>query len=406
MSLDIMKESTQQEILSNMQLISALTGAIAGATPGSVTVEKWSDVGDIIATGLGPKVFAIGDKFTDVWKDTADNAEYEFPWRNNCFREVEFEDGSTAPGMFLQMAYASPFGVQFSNARAFLRCPDGLAAGTYNVTFGDTWGSKDAKANTTWQFTLTKAVPTGGRLAGFIQMPDTTATSWKVIAYAADGKTILETVSVTSGTEGTSLGTMKLSSRNGDLNSMNETGYGWNRWKTSAIRQYLNSDKPKGQWWTPQDEWDIAPDQLATKDGFLRGMPKELLDQIQPVKVITYTNTVNDGGNADVTYDRVFLPALGEMYYEPQIDGEGEPHDYWKERSGSATKLKQYTTYPNMVTYAVENHTSAQGVRLRSAIRGVAYDTWYVSSSGSASNGNAWSTNRFSPLVVIARKSA
>ena len=406
MSLDIMKESTQQEILSNMQLISALTGAIAGATPGSVTVEKWSDVGDIIATGLGPKVFAIGDKFTDVWKDTADNAEYEFPWRNNCFREVEFEDGSTAPGMFLQMAYASPFGVQFSNARAFLRCPDGLAAGTYNVTFGDTWGSKDAKANTTWQFTLTKAVPTGGRLAGFIQMPDTTATSWKVIAYAADGKTILETVSVTSGTEGTSLGTMKLSSRNGDLNSMNETGYGWNRWKTSAIRQYLNSDKPKGQWWTPQDEWDIAPDQLTTKDGFLRGMPKELLDQIQPVKVITYTNTVNDGGNADVTYDRVFLPALGEMYYEPQIDGEGEPHDYWKERSGSATKLKQYTTYPNMVTYAVENHTSAQGVRLRSAIRGVAYDTWYVSSSGSASNGNAWSTNRFSPLVVIARKSA
>ncbi len=406
MSLDIMKESTQQEILSNMQLISALTGAIAGATPGSVTVEKWSDVGDIIATGLGPKVFAIGDKFTDVWKDTADNAEYEFPWRNNCFREVEFEDGSTAPGMLLQMAYASPFGVQFSNTRAFLRCPDGLAAGTYNVTFGDTWGSKDAKANTTWQFTLTKAVPTGGRLTGFIQMPDTTATSWKVIAYAADGKTILETVSVTSGTEGTSLGTMKLSSRNGDLNSMHETGYGWNRWKTSAIRQYLNSDKPKGQWWTPQDEWDIAPDQLATKDGFLRGMPKELLDQIQPVKVITYTNTVNDGGNADVTYDRVFLPALGEMYYEPQIDGEGEPHDYWKERSGSATKLKQYTTYPNMVTYAVENHTSAQNVRLRSANRGNACDTWSVYSSGFASSNNAWVTYRFSPLVVIARKSA
>ena len=406
MSLDIMKESTQQEILSNMQLIAALTGSIAGATPGSVTVERWSDVGDIIATGLGKKIFAIGDKFTDTWKDTVDNRSYEFPWRCNCFRNVELEDGNTVPGMLLQMAYATPFGVQFSNARAFLRCPNGLAAGTYNVTFGDTWGSKDAKANTTWQFTLTKAVPAGGRLAGFIQMPDVAATSWKVIAYAADGITKLETVSVTSGSEGTALGTMNLSSRNGDLNSMQETGYGWNRWKTSAYRQYLNSDKPKGQWWTPQDEWDIAPDQLATKDGFLRGMPKELLDQIQPVKVITYTNTVNDGGNADVTYDKVFLPALGEMYYEPQIDGEGEPHDYWKERSGSATKLKQYTAYPNMITYAVENHTSAQNVRLRSANRGHAHYAWFVSSDGFAYSNYAFSAYRSSPLVAICRKSA
>lgn len=406
MSLDIMKESTQQEILSNMQMISALTASIAGATPGSVKVERWSDVGDIIATGLGKKIFAIGDKFTDTWKDTADNRSYEFPWRCNCFRNVELEDGNTVPGMLLQMAYATPFGVQFSNARAFLRCPNGLAAGTYNVTFGDTWGSKDAKANTTWQFTLTKAVPAGGRLAGFIQMPDVAATSWKVTAYAADGITKLETVPVTSGSEGTSLGTMNLSSRNGDLNSMQETGYGWNRWKTSAYRQYLNSDKPKGQWWTPQDEWDVAPDQLAAKDGFLRGMPKELLDQIQPVKVITYTNTVNDGGNADVTYDKVFIPALGEMYYEPQIDGEGEPHDYWKERSGSATKLKQYTAYPNMVTYAVENHTSAQNVRLRSAYRGYALNAWRVSSDGYASYYNAFYAYRSSPLVAICRKSA
>ena len=135
-------------------------------------------------------------------------------------------------------------------------------------------------------------------------------------------------------------------------------------------------------------------------------MPKELLDQIQPVKVITYTNTVNDGGNADVTYDKVFLPALGEMYYEPQIDGEGEPHDYWKERSGSATKLKQYTAYPNMVTYAVENHTSAQYVRLRSASRGNAYHAWYVHSVGGADNGHAFYAFRSSPLVAICRKSA
>ena len=182
---------------------------------------------------------------------------------------------------------------------------------------------------------------------------------------------------------------------------MQEMAYGWNRWSTSALRQYLNSDAGVGEWWTAQDEWDIAPDQLTQKAGFLTGLPSELLSVLKTVKVITYANTVNDGGVRDVTYDKVFIPSLEQIFVTPQISGEGEYHEYWKKRSGSENPLAWYTENANMITYAVENHTSPQYVRLRSAYRGSASRTWYVSSSGYVSLSHANNASRFSPLVII-----
>lgn len=55
------------------------------------------------------------------------------------------------------------------------------------------------------------------------------------------------------------------------MNSMQETAYGCNRWATSAMRQWLNSDAGKNEWWKQQDAFDIAPDQLATTSGFFSG---------------------------------------------------------------------------------------------------------------------------------------
>ena len=192
--------------------------------------------------------------------------------------------------------------------------------------------------------------------------------------------------------------------RNGDLNSMQETAYGWNRWSTSALRQYLNSAAGVGAWWTAQDDWDIRPDELSTKAGFLSGWPEELVNALKEVKVVTYPNTVyddTDGNTPDITYDKVFLPSLEQMFINPQKAGEGEYHEYWKRRSGRSTVMAQGSTYPQIITYAVENHASAQTVRLRSAYRGHASYTWTVNSSGSVSYNGASSSSRFSPLVVL-----
>lgn len=221
-------------------------------------------------------------------------------------------------------------------------------------------------------------------------------------SYGANGITLNETVNITVGSSGTNIGTIPYEKRNGNINSIQEMAYGWNRWKTSALRQWLNSAKPKGQWWTPQDQWDICPDQLATKDGFLCGMPEQMLNSLKKVKVSTFANTVNDEGVEDITYDYVTLPSLGQIHAQTQIAGEGDPHTYWKRRSGRTTPHEWWKDDPNMITYSVANKTSAQFVRLRSAGRNDANNTWSVYSSGSINGGNASYASTCSPLVCIA----
>ena len=170
------------------------------------------------------------------------------------------------------------------------------------------------------------------------------------------------------------------------------------------MRQWLNSDKGVGEWWTPQNDYDRCPDQLAAKAGFLTGFDADFLEVLRPTKVVTALNTITDATSSnsvdplETTYDKIYLPALEQMSIEPQLAGEGTTWDYWKRASNMTTKMKQYQTYPQIRTFAIENHTSPQSVRLRSASRGGSYDTWCVDSSGTVgSGGTAYWANRCAP---------
>ena len=362
----------------------------------------WQKVRTLIANGVGESAFAIGTQLIEKWTDTADSKSYDMPWQVNHFEDITLEDGEVVHGMWLQSHYTLPFGIQFSHQRAFLACPDGLSAGTYNFDFAKAWGT-NVNPGINYQFTLTKPVEKGGRLAGCYGAPEQAPSSWKVYSYGKDGITLNETVNVTVGSGGTNIGTIQHDSRSGNLNSVQEMAFGWNRWKTSALRQWMNSSKTKGQWWTPQDQWDICPDQLASKDGFLCGMPEEMLNCLKKVKVVTYANTVNDEGAEDITYDYVTLPSLSQMFIKPQTSGEGDVHTYWKRRSGRTTPCEWSTNYPNMVEYSIANKTSPQNVRLRSDDIGVACITWLVNASGIVGNyGEASNVFTFAPLVCIA----
>lgn len=389
----ILTDETGRDIVQALTVIAQSNVARSGM--------EWADVQTIVANGASEKAFAVGTQLIEKWADTADSKEYDLPWQVNHHENVTLEDGEVVPGMWLQTHDCLPFGVQFSHQRAFLACPDGLAAGTYHFDFAKAWGN-NVKPGISYQFTLTKPVEKGGRLAGCYGAPDTAPTSWKVYSYGANGITLNETVNVTVGSSGTDIGTIPYEKRNGNINSMQEMAYGWNRWKTSALRQWLNSSKPKGQWWTPQDQWDICPDQLANKDGFLCGMPEQMLNSLKKVKVSTFANTVNDEGVEDITYDYVTLPSLGQIHAQTQIAGEGNPHTYWKRKSGKSTPHAWYQDDPNMITYSVANKTSAQGVRLRSANRGNAGNAWHVSSSGGIGSSGASYAITCSPLVCIA----
>lgn len=387
------RESTMKEISQALQTMAFTQSA------NLENISTWGQLSGLSRNGYAQKIFDYGDQILEKWTDTAANKEYDFPWQITHFEDVELEDGEIIQGTFLEAHYTTPFGVQFSN-RAFLRCPDGLKAGTYNVTLGAKWGDKDAQKDTTWQFTLTKDVPTGGSVAGFTQMPDVTSSNWKATSYAADGITTIETVPITSGSGGTSLGTMQYATRNGNLNSMQEAGYGWNRWKYSAARQWLNSTQPKGKWWAKQDDWDIAPAQLAQKDGFLCGMPAEMLAVLKTVKVTTLANTVNDGGVTDITYDKVFLASMSQMNVNMSKE-EGAVHEYWQRRTKSKTPIEPWKKYPFMIRYSAANHTSPQYVFSRSANRGYANHVMRVFADGGVSNTYGWYSYAYAPLVFI-----
>ena len=388
------RETTMQDIAAALKSIAFSQAAK------QENLSDWAQLSGLSRNGYLKELLDFGDQILEKWTDTAaNNKEYDFPWHITHFDTAELENGENIEGTFLEAHYTTPFGVQFSN-RAFLRCPDGLTAGTYNVTLGAKWGEKDAQKDTTWQFTLTKAVPAGGSVAGFTQMPDVVASNWKATSYAADGITVIETVPITSGSGGTSLGTMQLSTRNSNLNSMQEAGYGWNRWKYSAARQWLNSDQPKGKWWTKQDDWDVAPSQLATKDGFLCGMPAEMLAVLKTVKVTTLANTVNDGGVTDITYDKVFLASMSQMNVNMSKE-EGAVHEYWQRRTKSKTPIEPWKKYPFMIRYSAANHTSPQYVFSRSATRGNAYYVMNVNTDGGVYNTYGWNSNTYAPLVFI-----
>lgn len=389
----ILTDETGQEIAKALSVIAQTNIAHSNM--------DWNSVQTIVADGAGEKAFAIGTQLIEKWTDTTESKEYDMPWQVNHFEDVTLEDGEIVPGMWLQTHYTLPFGVQFSHQRAFLSCPEGLSAGTYHFDFAKAWGN-NVKPGISYQFTLTKHVEKGGRLAGCYGAPYTEPTSWKVYSYGKDGITLNETVNVTVGSGGTNLGTIQDANRSGNLNSVQEMAYGWNRWKTSALRQYLNSNKPKGQWWTPQDAWDICPDKLVSKDGFLCGMPEQMLNSLKKVKVSTFANTVSNESLEDITYDYVTLPSLGQIYAQVQIAGEGNPHTYWKRRSGKSVPNEGMKENPTMITYSVANKTSAQEVRTRSADQCSTYLTWIVGSSGNIYGSNASYEISCSPLVCIA----
>jgi hypothetical protein len=100
--------------------------------------------------------------------------------------------------------------------------------------------------------------------------------------------------------------------------------YGNNRWSQSNIRQWLNSSGAANSWFTPQHEYDEAPNATnvaldesgaaayADEPGFLTGFSPEVLQHFTDI-----TNTTalcnNDGGGSETTVDKVFLASYTEM---------------------------------------------------------------------------------------------
>lgn len=381
--------------------MSSSLGVIARAQTGVVEEMDYNGIKTVVAAGNAPAVFPVGTQLVNTYTGK-DGKSYDCPWDVVKADDIaEGETGTTAPAMVMQMHYADLEDIPFSAHQAFYVVPEaGLVAGTYNVRMGLDFGT-NVKNGTNYQFTLTKNAPAGARLTGFYSAPDTAPTSWKVYVYKDQMKSeLLETCNVTAGDAGTNLGTF-LAKPNGNLYGLHSVAYGDNLWWKSAIRQRLNSDAPAGGWWQPQDEWDMKPDQADTVPGFLAGFSDDFKNALTRVKVVTYGNTVIDDSNAVVTYDKIFLPSLEEIYCSPQVSGEGTYWPYWKERTGAKTPQALWKTYPLRITRDLAQRTVGRHVRLRSAYRSSGYVVFHVGSSGNINSWPAFNNLRCAPACKM-----
>lgn len=391
-------------------LLTELVSAESHATP----VATLNEIHRIVQSGEASSVFGIGDQIMLNYKDTDDTA-FVLPWDIVAFGNFELQDDEIKPGMVIQSHYAMQ-GVQFDASEALYVADSALAPGTYNFTIGTTWGSH-CVAGKTYQFTTTVEIPAGGQIMVGRKdqiytwgAPDNAPSTWRVHTFAdANATTPLETnLELTEGSGGTSLGATTSSIKYGTsgINNLQRAGYGYNRWSQSANRQFYNSAADKGGWYTGQNPFDRAPEQLATVQGFMRGFDEEFLNIIRPVKVTTALNTVSDSeiGTSESTYDTFFLPSLEQEYIAPQLAGaEGDYWPCWKERLGLSSPQAQGTAGTNArhIRYAYNAKTSAQHCRLRSANRGGACGTWAVGTAGGAYNCSATYAIRGCPACVI-----
>ena len=365
---------------------------------GKIDISEFSQIQQIVQLGLADKYFQIGDQIVTEWSDGMNT--YDMPWDVVSFGSCVDGDGNTHNNaMWLQSHYGLP-GVQFSGNNAFYVPVAELPAGKYYFTIGTNWGTHCVSGKI-YEFTTTKKVPANGQLvlgtasSNTSGLPDTAPANWRVRTYANGFQNtpdeILALTEVES-SNGTNLGTLSSSTKfaaNG-INNLQRAAYGYNRWSVSAIRQWLNSSAGQEDWWTQKYAHDHRPDQLASMRGFEAGLPSDFLAILKPVKQTTALNTVSDVdlGSSEDTVDRFFLPSLQQESIAPQVaDIEGTTWPYWSLRLGKTQA--QYETLPAHIRYAIENHTSAQHVRLRSAIRGYAYGTWIVATSGGATYYNS-----------------
>ena len=348
--MDIMKESTLQNISDELQMQNALLAAIANAEPGSIKIESFKMIQELVQAGLAKKIFAIGDQIICSWTDKAANETYDWVWDIVHMSDVTLENGEVVPGMYLKSHYTTPFGIQFDH-------------------------EENEKAT-----------------------ESTFSADYSYYTKNPDGSYKLEEVVV-----GQTIPSDKEYFHSSIKDSTgNICRYGYNRWGHSGIRQWLNSDKDKGAWWTAQHLGDVAPNELNTKAGFLSGFEQDFLSVIKKVKIRTHLNGVTDKsiGTDEETVDLMFLPSKEQLYGSTESGVyNDEAFAYYKKTTGFDKPKNDVCDA--RIHYKIDVKSSAQYTRLRSPFRGSCYNAWLANPTGNLYSNYAGYAYVCSPVCVI-----
>lgn len=309
--------------------------------------------------------------------------------------------------------------LQFDAPEAMMVFPEGLAAGTYNITLYKGMYNESTGSDGTYQFTTAQDIPAGGFLRhttmgqysgnGYTK---SIVTGGKFNTYKADFTALESNLACTEGSGGTSLGTISARDVTNfvagavavtDMNPTERQCYGRNYWKESAARQMLNSDKAAGSVWSAQHKFDFPPSWVSTQEGFLRGLDPELVSVIGRVRKRTGLNLVERnamGVNYEDTEELVWLPSFSEVYfgkntYGAQVD-EGGPYKFYSDYSDlNAAGTGADTNRIKLLSGA------ARYWWLRSPHPSHAHNVYNVSPTGAYNNRNAGSSDGLAPAFCI-----
>ena len=151
---------------------------------------------------------------------------------------------------------------------------------------------------------------------------------------------------------------------------------GNNRYAYSGIRQYLNSDKAAGEWWTAQHSTDTAPDYATKKDGFMSYFDSNFLSVIGKTKYRVAKNTITDGGGYEDLEDFFYLPSKMEVGLGTE-NGiiEGALFPYFDSAD------KRIKNYNNSIKVGWWLRTPQNGVSYRTVITGYSTGETYIDNS-------------------------
>ena len=398
----------------NISAVQTETGATITVTDreGTVTtvhidtiapINTWEDVKNAVRRGLGEKLFPVGYEFTT--EDSVTGAVINWVVRGHNHHAAangKLEYTMTLEAKYVYGAASGTYkSLVFDAAEALYYAAEELPAGTYNFTWDFATGSM---VNGTYQFTLTTAVPAGGQIVLGTKTTSTAITDCKIATYATVAATaaIESGIVVTEGSEGTSLGTIAMTSATSEnLNCAQRITFGSNNYAQSAVRQWLNSDAAAGSVWTPTNKFDLPPSWNTSYSGFMRGLPADFLAAVQPAVIPFRTNSVfeiNSLDGTEYTVNKVY--ELQDKFFllsRPEIFGDWDSPSI---KDGEQLEYYEGLTKTERIKYDAAG--LARPCCLRSPNLGYASQEHGVNPSGALDNYSAIHGTGVTPACIIA----
>ncbi len=364
-------------------------------------VNTWEDIKNAVRLGLGEKLFPVGYEFTTLDADTTQNIiwvvrghDHHTAANNKLTHTMTLETKNV-----YSLSSGAQKAVQYDATEAFYYAAEELAAGTYNITIANqAWYTADN--GKTFQFELTKALPVGGQLV-FAMTYNATLEGKSVKSYAnKTTTTALETVTLTEGSEGTSLGTTNGSSPN--VNHMHRAIFGSNNYAQSAVRQWLNSAAAAGSVWTPTNVFDRPASWATSYNGFMHGLPADFLAVVQPAVLACRTNSLFEVESLDGTafaINQLYSLKADKFFLlsRPEIFGDWDSASY-----KDGTQLEYYNGLTATERIKRDAAGTARNAWLRSPYPSYAHTARVVYSDGTLGNGHAYYGNGVAPACIIA----